>query len=107
MGGKEGCGGSGAGLGIEVFVGDGGWSCDRNCNEGLGDYRVDPVRFPRGLEEFSEFVRKRGMKFGLWVEIENIGLDSRMFPEHSASCLAYHGNPIIQFAKCHLDSAHP
>ena len=96
-----------AGLGIEVFVVDGGWSCDKNCNEGLGDYRVDPVRFPRGLEEFSEFVRKRGMKFGLWVEIENIGLDSRMFREHSAWCLAYQGKPIVQFGKCQLDFGKP
>jgi alpha-galactosidase len=58
-------------LGIEVFVIDAGWFIG-NFPEGVGNYTVDTVKFPRGLEELSEYVSKLGMGFGLWFEPERI-----------------------------------
>jgi len=57
-------------LGAEVFVLDAGWYNQKDWSTELGDYRVDRVAYPNGLEELSNDVRSRGMKFGLWVEIE-------------------------------------
>ena len=36
----------------------------------------------------------KGMKFGIWVEIENLGVDSAMFQAHPDWCLTYNGNPV-------------
>ena len=47
------------------------------------------------------------MKFGLWVEIENIGLESKMFEKHADWCLAYNGAPVRQSDRCQLDFAKP
>ena len=90
-------------LGAEVFVLDAGWYNKKDWSKELGDYQADPVAFPHGLRELADFVRSRGMKFGLWVEIENIGVESDMFREHSAWCLARDGRPVVSNKRCQLD----
>ena len=45
------------------------------------------------------------MKFGLWVEIENAGIESRLFHEHPEWCLPYDGKPWITANRCQLDFA--
>jgi len=54
--------GEAAALGFRTFVLDDGWfdGCDR---------RVDPEKFPRGLEELSDAVHRAGMRFGLWLDV--------------------------------------
>jgi alpha-galactosidase len=94
-------------LGAEVFVLDAGWYNHTDWSKELGDYEPDPHAFPHGLEELSEYVRARKMKFGLWMEIENIGLESTMFQKHSDWCLAYNGAPIRQANRCQLDFSKP
>ena len=47
------------------------------------------------------------MKFGLWVEIENAGIESRLFREHPEWCLPYGGKPWITANRCQLDFANP
>jgi alpha-galactosidase len=42
----------------------------------LGDWEVDPVRWPEGLDPLIDRVRSLGMEFGLWVEPEMINDDS-------------------------------
>ena len=49
----------------------------------------------------------KGMKFGLWVEIENAGTESRLFREHPEWCLPYGGKPWITANRCQLDFANP
>ncbi|MCC6862011.1 MAG: alpha-galactosidase [Bryobacterales bacterium] len=96
-----------AGLGAEVFVLDAGWYNRKDWSRELGDYEVDRTAFPNGLEELAQHVRGRGMKFGLWVEIENLGVDSRMFREHPDWCLHYDGKPVLRGARYMLDFARP
>jgi alpha-galactosidase len=96
-----------SGLGAEVFVLDAGWYNHTDWSKELGDYEPDPNAFPHGLEELSEYVRARKMKFGLWMEIENIGLESRMFQKHSDWYLAYNGTPVKQADRGQLDFAKP
>lgn len=60
-------------LGVKLFVMDDGWFGKRyprtDDRGGLGDWVVNPDRFPDGLAPFVEKVNKlgKGMKFGLWV----------------------------------------
>lgn len=70
-------------LGIELFVVDDGWFGKRNNDRaGLGDWFVNPAKFPQGLNPLIEHVNKLGMDFGLWVEPEMINADSDLYRAH-------------------------
>lgn len=66
-----------ASLGAEVFIVDAGWQCPPDRQTEWGDFNginiPDPERYPNGLGELSDYCRSLGMKFGLWVDIENAG----------------------------------
>ncbi len=96
-----------AAIGAEVYVLDSGWYTSGDWERTLGDYEPDPEKFPRGLEELARHVHDKGMKFGLWVEIENAGIESRLFHEHPEWCLSYGGKPWITANRCQLDFANP
>lgn len=94
-------------LGAEVFVLDAGWFSGKNWSRELGDWTPNMEEYPRGIEELAPYVRSKGMKFGIWVEIENLGIDSRMFREHPEWCLTYQGKPLLVFERYHLNFARP
>ncbi|PKQ25432.1 MAG: alpha-galactosidase [Actinobacteria bacterium HGW-Actinobacteria-4] len=72
-------------VGAERFVLDDGWfNHRRSDNAGLGDWYVDRDVYPEGLGPLADYVRSKGMEFGLWVEPEMINPDSdlaRLHPE--------------------------
>ncbi len=39
---------------------------------GLGDFEDSRIKFPMGLKGMSDYVHSKGMKFGLWFEIERV-----------------------------------
>lgn len=94
-------------LGAEVFVLDAGWYNRKDWSKELGDYVPDPKAFPHGLEELANYVRSKGMKFGLWIEIENIGPESHLYHEHSDWCLKYNGAILQSDDRCQLDFSKP
>jgi alpha-galactosidase len=94
-------------LGAEVFVLDAGWFSGKNWSRELGDWTPNTEEYPHGIEELAQYVRSKGMKFGIWVEIENLGVDSKMFREHSQWCLTYLGKPLLVFERYHLNFAKP
>ena len=65
-------------LGLEVFVVDAGWyegsPALGDFSFGLGTWRENREKFPSGLAAFSDYVRRKGMKFGLWVEPERVDI---------------------------------
>jgi alpha-galactosidase len=70
-------------LGSECFVVDDGWFRGRNHDHaGLGDWTVDPAKFPHGLGPLIEHVNGLGMTFGLWVEPEMVNPDSDLYRAH-------------------------
>ncbi len=94
-------------IGAEAFVVDSGWYSRTDWTKELGDYEVNTEKFPRGLEELSDYVHGKGMKFGLWIEIENVGPESRLFREHPDWCLPYSGQPVLGWGRHQLDYAKP
>ena len=94
-------------LGVEAFVLDSGWYNGKDWSRELGDYQPNPSKFPNGLAEVSRYVRGKGMKFGLWVEIENVGVDSELAHAHPDWFLAYDGAPILKDQRHHLNFAKP
>ena len=72
-----------ADLGVERFVLDDGWMLGRTDDKrALGDWVVDPAKWPDGLHPLVDHVLARGMDFGLWVEPEMVSLDSVVAREH-------------------------
>ena len=70
-------------LGAERFVLDDGWFLGRRDDRrALGDWRVDPKRYPQGLMPLIEHVHGLGMDFGLWVEPEMVSPDSELYRTH-------------------------
>jgi len=78
-------------LGIEVCTLDAGWfgEPDPHCNDHLGWsetvdwvlkrgdwHKINTLRFPSGIAALSEYVHAKGMKFGIWCEIEALGVKS-------------------------------
>ncbi len=81
-------------LGIELFVIDDGWFGARNNDRaGLGDWTVNPQKFPNGLKPLIDHVNKLGMDFGLWVEPEMINPDSDLYRAHPDWVINFPGRP--------------
>lgn len=76
-------------MGVELFVMDDGWFGERNHDRaGLGDWFVNPNKFPNGIDELIKNVNDLGMDFGLWFEPEMVNPDSDLYRTHPE--WAYH-----------------
>jgi alpha-galactosidase len=83
-----------ASIGVERFVMDDGWFGERNTDHaGLGDWFVNPHKFPHGLAPLIEKVHSLGMSFGLWVEPEMVNPDSDLYRQHPDWVLNFPGRP--------------
>ena len=78
-----------ADIGAERYVLDDGWFAGRRNDEtGLGDWQVDEAVWPGGLGPLADYVRERGMQFGLWIEPEMVNPDSDLYRAHPDWILA-------------------
>jgi alpha-galactosidase len=57
-------------LGIEMFHLDAGWF------RGVGDWYPDPVKFPHGLTAVADAAHRDGLRFGIWVDWTQAGIDT-------------------------------
>lgn len=73
-----------ASFGAEVFFIDASWYAPPRSHwwSTVGDWQVDPQRFPEGLKPFREYVHQKGMLWGLWMDAERIGAESQIVQEH-------------------------
>ncbi len=79
-------------LGVERFVIDDGWFGERRDDHaGLGDWYVNPQKFPHGLKPIIDRVHALGMDFGLWVEPEMVNPDSKLYREHPEWAMQFPG----------------
>ena len=64
-------------IGAELFTLDAGWWDEQ------GDWFPSPSRFPRGLEPLVEYAHQKGLRFGMYGEIERAyGKGCKMVNEH-------------------------
>ena len=57
-------------LGMEMVHLDAGWF------RGVGDWYPNPTKFPHGLAVVAEEAHERGLKFGIWVNWAEAGIDT-------------------------------
>lgn len=75
-------------VGIELFVLDDGWFGKRdNDKSSLGDWNVNKIKLPSGLEDLSNKIHNLGLHFGLWFEPEMVSPDSDLYRKHPDWCL--------------------
>ena len=83
-----------ASIGVDRFVMDDGWFGQRKDDHaGLGDWYVNPEKFPHGLKPLIDKVHALGMDFGLWVEPEMVNPDSDLYRKHPDWVLNFPGRP--------------
>lgn len=97
-------------MGFEVCTLDAGWFGPSDAGTFWEHYRgdwhlVNQDRFPNGLRALSDQVHARGMKFGIWCEIEGLGEKAQVAIDHpdyvaqrNGERLGYVclGNPAVQ-----------
>jgi alpha-galactosidase len=96
-----------AAMGAEVFVIDAGWYGPEpnRWSLNVGDWYAGSW-LPNDLYPLVDHAHQRGLLFGLWAEIESIGLNARLRQEHPDWILTRHGEPPDGIGR-HLDVANP
>lgn len=73
-------------MGGEVFIVDAGWECPPERQTEWSDFTgtnvANPERYPNGITELADYCHQKGMKFGLWSDIESLGRLCRNYTEH-------------------------
>lgn len=83
-------------LGIERFVLDDGWFGRRDDDtSSLGDWDIDPRKYPSGLKPLVDHVTGLGMEFGIWFEPEMINPNSELFRTYPDWALQAEGRPLL------------
>jgi alpha-galactosidase len=95
-----------ADIGAETFLIDAGWyGPEPNVwYQNVGDWYAG-AWLPNDIQPIREYARKKGMRFGLWVEIEGAGSASKLRKEHPDWILTRDGQPIANGR--HLDVGNP
>lgn len=65
-------------VGCEYFCIDAGWYADGVWWDWVGEWQESRKRFPNGLREVTDYIRKKGMIPGVWLEIEVMGIKCPM-----------------------------
>ncbi len=84
---------------------DDGWFGARTSDHaGLGDWTVNRDRLPNGIDGLAEKIEARGMKFGIWVELEMVNEDSDLYRAHPDWVLSVPGRrKSLGRSQCVLD----
>ena len=66
-------------VGADIFCIDAGWFGQIPWTEEIGEWEEDPTNYPTmGLKGVCQYIYDKGMKPGLWVEIECMGLQCKL-----------------------------
>ena len=90
-------------IGCEYFHIDAGWyaGCGPSFvgyRDGRGNYEeVDRTKFPNGIGALADYVRSKGLRFGMWFEPEHAHKASRVALAHPEWMLPNKANPNSPF----------
>lgn len=87
-----------ADMGGELFVMDDGWFGNKyprnNDSTTLGDWMVDRNKLPNGIGGLVNEAKKKGIKFGIWIEPESSNTQSEFFAKHPDWVLTEKGREL-------------
>ncbi|WP_434660112.1 glycoside hydrolase family 36 protein [Klebsiella sp. MISC125] len=94
--------------GCEYFCIDCGWYSDGEWWDGVGEWLPAPMRFPGGIREPLDYITAKGMKSGLWLELEVMGIACPLAQSLPDECFFLrHGKRVIDHQRYQLDFRHP
>lgn len=81
--------------GFSYFVIDCGWYKQEGIpwDVAMGDYQISKELFPEGLDKTVEAIQSRGMKAGIWFEIDNVGEKAQSY-QNTEHLLKRNGAPL-------------
>ena len=93
--------------GSELFVIDAGWFAKgSDWWNILGDWREEPENWPHGLKKVIDYIHSKGLKAGLWIEIEAMGKDCPTLKDFSDDCFfTFDKKKTINHSRYQLDFA--
>lgn len=94
--------------GCEYFCIDCGWYTDTNWWGGVGDWVPSEKRYPGGIQIPLNYIRKKGMIPGLWLEIEVLGFGcAKAHHVPKEWYFIRHGFPVGDQRRYQLDFRNP
>ncbi len=101
-----------ASTGVEYYVIDCGWHNEEPGNiiyPYVGQWKESNARFPHGVRATTDYIRSLGMKAGLWIEPEIVGIKCiDMLEYYDDDCfLKRHGKRIATHDRYFLDYRNP
>jgi len=67
----------------EYFLLDAGWYQGEKWDTSVGNWgQVNTTKLPNGLKPVADYIRSKGLKFGLWFEPERVARGSQLAKEH-------------------------
>lgn len=94
--------------GCEYFCIDCGWYSDGEWWDGVGEWLPSSARFPGGIREPLDYITAKGMKSGLWLELEVMGIACPLAQKLPDACFFQrHGKRVIDHQRYQLDFRHP
>ena len=80
-------------LGVDMFLLDDGWFANKyprsGDHQGLGDWDETADKLPHGIGYLTEAAKKKGIKFGIWIEPEMVNPKSELFEKHPDWAIHY------------------
>jgi len=99
-------------MGIEYYVIDCGWHNEEPGNKiypYVGQWKESKARFPSGLKKTMDYIKSLGMKPGLWIEPEVVGIScNEMLDYYDDDCFFTRGSErVTVFNRHFLDYRNP
>jgi len=95
-------------IGCEYYVIDAGWYAKGQWWDSVGEWQQSKERFPNGIEEVTDYIRKKGMVPGLWLELEVMGIHcekAKKVPDDWF--FVRHGRRVFDRSRYQLDFRNP
>jgi alpha-galactosidase len=91
--------------GFDYYVIDAGWYSEINENWGetVGMWKPGKTRWPNGIKEVLDSIKKKGMIPGLWLEIECAGINSPLKNKPDNWFFMHHGKRVESRTRYFLD----
>ncbi|MBQ7565337.1 MAG: alpha-galactosidase [Lachnospiraceae bacterium] len=94
--------------GCEYFVIDAGWYDKGFWWDSVGEWKESRERFPNGIREVTDYIRKKGMIPGCWLELEVMGTEcekAKRVPDDWF--FVRHGKRVCDRSRYQLDFRNP
>ena len=96
--------------GADYYIIDACWhdeECDTSPTHTIGNWRESKTRYPSGLKNTLDQIRSFGLKTGLWIEIQSVGMKCPQPPLSEDCYFQFKGKRTVKNYRYHLDFRNP